>query len=1131
MAGPRSFSHLVVIGSSAGGIEALSTVVATLPPGFPAPIVIGQHLDPSRQSHLGDILGRRSTLPVRTVNGMESERLEPSIVYVVPSNHDVYISDASIELRSDAAQAHGRPKPSIDLLLTSASETFGDRLIAVILSGTGSDGAAGARAVKKAGGTVIIQNPDTASYPGMPLSLAPTTVDIVANLDRIGQILNDLIAGIEVPTQPEERRELEAFLEVIRDRFDIDFSTYKTPTIMRRLQRRIIATDSGDLKGYVQYLNKHVEEYQQLVNSFLIKVTDFFRDPELFAFLRANVVPVLIEYAREHGNELRVWSAGCATGEEAYSLAILMAEALGNELERMTVRIFATDVDGDAIAFARRGVYPASALSSLQDDLIARYFSKEDNNYVIRKRVRAMTVFGQHDLGQRAPFPHIDLVMCRNVLIYFTAELQQRTLKLFAYSLRDGGYLVLGKAESTGPLAEYFALQHKVHKVYQREGDRILMPPARLREALPGPPHRLSPGRHSPNLLASISGEKDLQRLRNLNESSLLRLPVGLVVVDRRYDIQAINSAARRFLSIHGPAVGEDLVHLAQEVPPARLRGVIDAVFRTGVSAGIDELPVEELATGELRYLQIICHPQRSEDDQGSVDTAMLVVNDVTSLVQARQRVEHQMDDMSAELQHARRDIRDETLRREELIQRLMDANRQLLEANQELTSTNEGLRTTNEEFLLSAEEAQAATEEVETLNEELQATNEELETLNEELQATIEELNTTNDDLHSRSVELQDLAQNSEYERARLEAILSSMSDAVLVVDPTGRSLITNAAFVRLFGADGMRLVPGDEQGRLLPPEAGPRQRAARGESFSMEFTIRAADGTYRWYEANGQPVQSADGSWLGGLVVIRDISDRSLHRLQEEFIARASHELRTPLTPTRIVLNRLLKLLDTAPHDPQARKYAQTALEQITRTSHLIDDLLDVTRLQQGTYLPDFQPIRLDELVARSVEVAQMMTEAQMIELAIADMPLVVSGDAGRLEQVMLNVLNNAITHARASQRIDVRLRQVDEEAEIQVQDYGPGIPPEDLPHLFERFYQGGPGDRRPPRGLGLGLYIAHEIVTAHGGRITVASTKGQGTTFTIRLPLATADEHAPDGGDAPGGRSGTGKGRKRG
>ena len=876
MAENRTFSHLIVVGSSAGGIEALTALLSTLPADFAAPIVIAQHLDPTRTSYLGDILARRSTLPVQTVIDVAPQKLEPGVVYVVPSNRDVHISDSEITINQRVDGVPG-PTPSIDLLLNTAADAYGERLIAVILSGTGSDGAAGARMVKKAGGTVVIQNPETASYPGMPASLAPNTVDVIANLDRMASVLNDLLSGAEVPKLPEERRELETFLEEVRDRFDIDFNSYKTPTIVRRLQRRIVATDPETLAGYQQYLLSHPEEYNQLISAFLIKVTDFLRDPELYEYLRQHVLPDLIEYARKHGNELRIWSAGCATGEEAYSLAILFADALGNALDLFNVRIFGTDADNNAIAFARRGIYNGAALANLPEEMIARYFTKEEGNYQIKKRVRVLTIFGQHDLGQRAPFPHIDLVMCRNVLIYFTPELQQRTLQLFAYSVRNGGYLVLGKAESPGSMNDFFAPLHTLQKVYRRHGDRLLMPPARLTEPSPTPAHRLGAARRSASMPAVIPNQgKEVQRTRGLQEGAWLKMPVAITVVDRHYDIQSINSLARRYFSVHGPGIGDDLLHLAQGIPHNSLRGAIDHVLRTGAPATIDEFAIEEAATDQPRYLQMVCQPQRTEGEQGPVDMVMIVAHDVTRAVETRRMLEQQLEEARGAVDSTKSTTEARLAEREQLIQRLVDTNRQLLEANQELTSANEELRTTNEEFLLTTEEAQAATEEVETLNEELQATNEELETLNEELQATIEELNTTNDDLNARSLELQAMAQSSVAERARLDAIFASMADAVLVVDSAGHPVQTNAAYDRLFNGHGDAFTPRDIKGKSLPQRETPQQRAARGETFVLLFTLTGEDGAQRRFEASGGPVVDKDGNQQGEVVIIRDVTDR---------------------------------------------------------------------------------------------------------------------------------------------------------------------------------------------------------------------------------------------------------------
>jgi two-component system CheB/CheR fusion protein len=662
MATPITLPHVVVIGASAGGVEALSTLVATLPTPFAAPIVIAQHLDPTRPSHLEEVLARRSTLPLETAR--DQQPLEAGHIYLAPPNQQIELLDGRIALHATTDE---RYRPSIDLLFESAAEAYQERVVAVILSGTSSDGAAGARLVNAAGGTVIIQDPSTALYPDMPLSLAPTTVDIIAPLERIGPLLSEVLTAPEAVVKPEEQKSVDVFLEDLRTRMGLDFTQYKAPTILRRLQRRLLATGNPTLEAYTDYLAAHPEEYQQLVSSFLIKVTEFFRDPELFEYLRTTVVPDLIEHARQRGQDLRIWSAGCATGEEAYSLAILFAEALEALSESAPkVRLFATDLDNDAIAFARRGIYPHSALAGLSEAFIDRYFLRRDGHCVVKKPVRQLVVFGQHDLAQRAAFPQMDLVVCRNVLIYFTSDLQQRALQLFAYALREDGYLILGKAESTGSLSEYFAQVHKPLKVYRRQGARLLMPPARM------PVPRLRPAPRQPltsplaREAAPLPVQPEPQRLHAFGESTLLQLPAGLVLVNRHYDIQAINTAARRLLGIHGPAVGEDLVHLAQNLPARALQASLDEAFHTGAPTTLEAVPVENLPAEEPLYLHLLCAPQAHEQPHEPVQTVLLIITEVTALAQRQRQGEEQLRAAQEGMERLQRAQAKELARREE---------------------------------------------------------------------------------------------------------------------------------------------------------------------------------------------------------------------------------------------------------------------------------------------------------------------------------------------------------------------------------------------------------------------------------------------------------------------------------
>ncbi|HEU5434085.1 MAG TPA: CheR family methyltransferase, partial [Thermomicrobiales bacterium] len=394
---------------------------------------------------------------------------------------------------------------------------------------------------------MIVQSPETAAFPGMPLAVPPSAIDIVADLEAIGPLLVDLARGAYVVPATDDDGELRAFLERIRERSGLDFNAYKRPTIVRRLQRRMAAVGAATLADYRRYVERHPDEMQRLVAGFLIKVTEFFRDPDFFLYLRDSVLPTLIAEAKERG-ELRLWSAGCATGEEAYTLAMLVSDLLSDDLGNLHVRIFATDIAAEAVDFARRGVYPAAALENLPPDLVDRHFIQLDGAYEVRKPVRALVIFGEHDLGYRAPFPRIDLVVCRNVLIYFTPELQRRALQLFAFSLRQGGYLALGKAETVSPLPEFFALEQPRLKVFRRIGEPAPIPATSLLDISPyagaatRASRRLRPSRGldlapAPARPRDPGGGPLTPRMFEL-------LPTGLVVVERNYHSRSINVTA-----------------------------------------------------------------------------------------------------------------------------------------------------------------------------------------------------------------------------------------------------------------------------------------------------------------------------------------------------------------------------------------------------------------------------------------------------------------------------------------------------------------------------------------------------------------------------------------------------------
>lgn len=843
-------SQLVVTGSSAGGIEALSRVLATLPADFPAPIVMAQHLDPRVPSSLAAILAKRTALKIVAVDG--SATLKPATVYVVPADRHVEISEGTVNVHANGI--HGRPKPSIDLLFASAAEVYGDRLVAVILSGLGADGSDGAQAVKRNGGIVIVEDPMTASFASMPGSVAPELVDFSLPLDRIGAELIRLAQ--ESIDLPDDLPALEDLLERVREASGIDFSHYKVPTIKRRLARQIHASGRKTLVAYLALLDEDPTEFSRLVSNFLIKVTEFFRDRATFEALRDTIVPAIVAQARERGGrELRLWSAGCATGEEAYSLAILVADALREDTEIFNVRIFATDIDEAAISFARRGIYPLDSVANVEPELLDRYFLRVEGGWEVGKVIRNMTVFGQHDLGQRAPFPRVDLALCRNVLIYFSKHLQQRTLGVFAFSLRDGGYLVLGKAESTSPLAQYFAPVDATLRIYRRQGDRVTIPAAQPRQVSAAEREIERSGRPFP---AFESSPREGRTTTNEKLGAFLTSSsIGVILVDREYDIVAINAAARAMFGIHGIAVGEDVVHLMSAESAGHVRILLDAALRNQQpKAGGEEIAVRS-DIEETRYVTISCYPEVDETTR-AVTAAVILAVDVTDLALARHASQvtielqaHELTQLRQAGTHAR------------------ERQHSLVEANKQLAGVNSELRAHNDALVISAEEAQASTEEIETLNEEMQATNEELETLNEEFQATIEELNTTNDEHAARGTDLQDqLTAGSEQRNVTqatlgaLFSIVNQLSNAVAAVDAQGAIVATNERFSEIMsGAPESSVQIDDEAGATISLSVVLR-RAGAGREFDFVYRSIAPDQSLTVYYGRATPQSGSNAT-----------------------------------------------------------------------------------------------------------------------------------------------------------------------------------------------------------------------------------------------------------------------------
>jgi len=788
---------LVVVGSSAGGVGALSTLVSTLHKNFPAPVVLAQHLDPQRPSHLATILERRSTLPIVVVREDPPTKLENGRIYVVPANRHVTISDGLVLLEGDHAD---RPKPSVDKLLSSAADSYGEHLIAVILTGSGSDGAAGAVDVKNAGGVVIVQNPQTAAYPSMPLSLPPTAVDHVVEMELIGPLLYDILQGINLAPTEKVEDPLRDLLSMVSAQTNIDFRNYKSSTILRRIARRMAVTHNGTIRDYQDYIRTRPDEVTELVKAFLIKVTGFFRDGDAFEFLKKEVVPELIDKGRANERNLRLWSAGCATGEEAYSLALLVADHLGPDFPEWNVKIFATDLAADAIAFARRGLYPENVLKELPADYKERFFERVDHGYRVSKALRQSVIFGHQDISRGVPFPRIDLVSCRNLLIYLKPDLQQVVLDLFAYSLHQSrGFLFLGKAETARPTKATFELINKKWKIYRCLGGPLAIPLPESALHTAGGPHPIREPRRRP-IATPTAGQLDLThaeleitQLRRINETMLRYTNVAVVIIDRTYRILTINAAARRLLAIRDIAYDQDFLHTVRGMPYHDVRRTIDTAFHEHATTTLQEVELNHTAEGSGRYVNLTVMVMQAEP--GAPELAVITANDITEQVQLKKKLE--------------------AIQREqtEMVAELSEVSKRYGTMNKELQDANEELQAANEELMLTQEELQATNEEFEATNEELQATNEELETNNEELQATNEELQTTNDELSARTLELQEYTRQHHETQSQMSSLLERFPHYVMILDADDLTIQTiNPGYKELLGDRNVISLPLNE-------------------------------------------------------------------------------------------------------------------------------------------------------------------------------------------------------------------------------------------------------------------------------------------------------------------------------
>ena len=717
---------IVGIGSSAGGLEALEIFLSNLPPQTNMAFVIIQHLSPRHKSIMAEILMKYTQMRVLAIQ--EDKEIRPNCVYLNPPDKNVVILNRRLYL-TEPTQAHGVNLP-IDCFFRSLSEDQGEKAICIILSGTATDGTLGLKAIKGEGGLAIVQDPDSAKYSGMPLSaIATGLVDFILPVEKIPA---ELIKYVQHPyiDRPERfetakkqfRNHVQKILVLIRTNTGHDFANYKQTTIRRRIERRMAVHQFAKIEQYATYLEKTPAEIGILFKDLLIGVTNFFRDADAFEVLKAKVIPKLIKN-KESENPLRIWIAGCATGEEAYSIAILMAEEMKKLRKQPNIQIFASDIDNEALDFARMAIYPDSIAADVSSQRLNRYFIKENTTYRIKKQIREMIVFANQNLIKDPPFSRLDLVSCRNLLIYMGPVLQKKILPLFHYILRPQGNLFLGTSESIGEFSHLFAPIDQKWKIFSRKeyvDDKV--------GDYPRTPFY--------NVLPTLQGLEEqrvptVADIHNLAERIVLdNYAPPCVLINEQYEILHFIGQTDKYLA---PPVGKasfSVLNMAREGLKFKLSTALHNAVKqkkTVLSAGI-----KIRHNNSVRAVDLTVRPLT---ESGFTQGFMLVMfEDKTPLEPVQEK------------KAAAKEVADPYLL--SLEKELQSTKEYLQTTNEELETSNEELKSTNEELQSVNEELQSTNEELETSKEELQSTNEELVTVNAELQKKVEELSKTNNDM-----------------------------------------------------------------------------------------------------------------------------------------------------------------------------------------------------------------------------------------------------------------------------------------------------------------------------------------------------------------------------------------------
>jgi two-component system CheB/CheR fusion protein len=1063
---------VVGIGASAGGLDACRKLVGALPAGNGMAFILIQHLDPTHESMMVDLLVGHTSMTVRQAS--DGMPIEQDHLYVIPPGTYLSVGNGALHLSQPQAR-HGARLP-FDFLLHTLAQEYGPRAVCVILSGTGTDGCLGLKAVKDVQGLVIAQDPDEAGYDGMPRSAIMTgAVDLVLPVAKIPEALTKYDRRM-FPTHAQNGRRrpdaaqnwLLAIIELLRAKTAHDFRLYKPGTLQRRIERRMAmaAIEAGNMDRYLEMLRSGTGELDLLAKDLLINVTSFFRDPKVFDHLATKVVADLVR-GQPPDQPIRIWVAGCSTGEETYSLVMLFQEHIAAAQRNVKLQVFASDIDPDAIATAREGCYPETIEADVSAARLARFFSKEGHSYRVSPELRGAVVFTVQDVLADPPFSRLDLVSCRNLLIYLRPEAQAKIVSLFHFALREGGVLLLGSAETAGDVDGRFEVISKTVRLYRHIGRRRSGGLGVSVGAGDGTRGRARPSEvQAPSRQAALT---DICRRLVMEHYA----PAAVLINDKHECLYSLGPTDR-YLRMAPGLPTHDLLPMVLPDLRTRLRSAIQRAGQENarivvaggqashngaeLSFNIDVRPV--LSEGE--GLLLICFVEQPEQQQKR--GRPVTPGDIPRIAE----LEQELEVTKMELQGAIRN----------------------------LEISGEEQKAINEEALSVSEEYQSTNEELLTSKEELQSLNEELTALNSQLQETLDRQRTTSNDLRN-------VLHSTDVATIFLDADLNirfftPATRALFSVIPTdvGRPL----ADLHSLTADGALLA----DARTVLRTHAPIEREIVTEGNA-------------WYIRTILPYRTQDNGVEGVVITFADITERRqvadelgvakrqadlANVTKSRFLAAASHDLRQPLQTLALLQGLLAKIVE----GERAQKLVARIDDTLGAIAGMLNTLLDINQIEAGTVRADVVGFPINELFERLRDEFAYHAEAKGLALRVVPCSLFIQSDPRLLEQMVRNLLSNALKYTKRG-KVLLGCRRHAGMLSIEVGDTGIGIPDDELRAIFEEYHQLDNAARERSRGLGLGLAIVQRLGNLLGHPIHVRSRMGKGSIFAIEVALPSS------------------------